>query len=131
MYLSRCRDQKSRTLDEFYTDASEADHPVSRAGGKAMLSLIARLRAHPYPRRLYGLTSHYHLCLLAEDTSRSPWLVRFIAQDMHNYWIEYLMPAANAPWPNAYVQGMARSEDEAVRMILTAMEKSEGWAERP
>lgn len=41
------------------------------------------------------------------------------------------MPTAVAPWPDARVQGEARSEarseDEAVRMILIAMERSEGW----
>ena len=131
MHLNRCKDQKSRTLDEFYTDESETDHPVSRESGKAMLSLITRLRALPDPRRLYGLTSHNHLGLLSEDTSRSAWFVKVAALDKRNYWIEHLMPEANAPWPNAYVQGHAHSEDEAVRMILTAMEKSEGWRGKP
>jgi hypothetical protein len=50
-----------------------------------------------------------------------------VAVDPTSYFIEYLMPAAAAPWPDARVQGEARSEDEAVRMILIAMERSEGW----
>jgi hypothetical protein len=40
------------------------------------------------------------------------------------------MPERIAPWPQAYVKGEARSEDEAVRMIEVAMDKSEGWIQR-
>lgn len=56
------------------------------------------------------------------------WYVRFITLDHHNYWIEYLMPSAVAPWPNAHVRGKARSEDEAIQMILTAMDRCGGWS---
>jgi len=49
------------------------------------------------------------------------------ALDKRNYFIEYLMPEHVAPWAHAYVRGTALSEDDAVRMILTAMEKSGGW----
>src|SRR2546422_123773 len=127
MHLTRCKDQKSGTLDEFFTEVSEADHHVSREGGKAMLDLIARLRALPDRRRVYGLTSHHQLCLLADDTYTSPWFVIVSALDKRNYFVEYRMPERDAPWSRAYVRGEASSEDEAVQMIITAMEKSEGW----
>jgi hypothetical protein len=130
MYLTRCQDQPSKTLDEFYTDVSQHDHPVDREGGKVMLDLIARLRALPDERRVYGLTSRYRLCLLAEDTSRSSWFVIISALEKRNYSVEYLMPERVAPWPHAYVRGEAGSEEEAVQMIMTAMEKSEGWSEK-
>lgn len=127
MKLIRSRDQKSKTLDQFYTEISQHDNPGSREGGKAMLDLIVRLRALPDERRVFGLTSHYRLCLLAKDSYKSPWLVIVSALDKRNYFIEYLMPKRLAPWPYAYVKGMARSEDDAVQMIMTAMENSEGW----
>jgi hypothetical protein len=127
MHLTRCTDQKSAALDEFYTEVSQHDHPVDREGGKAMLDLIARLRALPDERRVFGLTSHHRLCLLAEDTYRSPWFVLVWALDKRNYFVEYRMPDAIAPWPHAFVRGEARSEDDAVQMIITAMEKSGGW----
>jgi hypothetical protein len=76
------------------------------------------------------LTSLYRLCLLAEDTWKSPWFVIVSALDRQNYIVEYLMPEAIAPWPHAYVRGEPRSEEEAVKLILTAMEKSEGWNHR-
>jgi hypothetical protein len=127
MHLIRSQDQRSKTLDEFYTEISQHDHPVDREGGRAMLDLIARLRALPDERRIWGLTSHYRLCFLAQDRSESSWFVIVSALDKRNYYIEYLMPEREAPWRGAYVRGEARSEDEAVQMILTAMGKSEGW----
>src|ERR1035441_1225379 len=116
-----------RRLDTFYSKLNQSEETVSRKIGKATLDLIARLRALPDQRRIYGLTSHYRLCLLAEDADSSPWSVIVTALDKQDYVIEYLMPKRIAPWPDAYVRGEARSEDEAVEMILTAMEKSEGW----
>ncbi len=78
-------------------------------------------------RRVYGLISHHRLCLLAEDNYRSPWFVIIATLARGEYFIEYLMPAYLAPWSGAYVKGQAHSEDDAVQMIVTAMEKSEGW----
>lgn len=48
------------TLDEFYTEGGQQDHPVSccEGEGKAMLDLIVRLRTLPDARRVYGLTLH-------------------------------------------------------------------------
>ena len=131
MHLTRCKDQKSATLEEFYTKTSELDSQTNREGGKAMLALIARLRALPDERLFFGLTSHSRLCLLAEDTYKSPWFVIISALDKRNYFVEYLMPKHIAPWPNAYVRGEARSEDSAVQMIVTAIAKSEGWVAKP
>ena len=128
MHLTRCKDQSSKTLDEFYTDISQHDGDIDRGIGQAMLSLLARLRALPDERPVWGLTSHYRLCLLAENSSATPWFVILAALDMRNFYIEYLMPEHVAPWPNAYVRGEARSVDDAIRMIVTAMEKSEGWS---
>lgn len=127
MHLTRCTDQKSATLDEFYTEISELDSYTNREGGKAMLDLIARLRALPDERHFFGLTSHSRLCLLAEDTYKSPWFVIVSALDKRNYVVEYLMPKHSAPWPYAYIRGESHSEDSAVQMIVTAIEKSEGW----
>jgi hypothetical protein len=130
VYLTRCHDQKSKTLDEFYRELSISDEPVTREIGQTMLSLLARLRALPDERRAWGLTSHYRLCLLAADSAETHWFVTVVALDARNYFVEYLMPEHIAPWSRAYVRGEARSEDEAVQMIQTGMEKSEGWKQR-
>lgn len=92
-----------------------------------MLGLMARLRALPNAIQVYGLTSLDRLRLLAEDSWKSPWYVIIAALDARHYFIEYLVPDHSAPWRNAYMKGEARSEDEAMEMIVTAMEKSEGW----
>jgi hypothetical protein len=131
MHLTGCQDQKSRSLDEFYAEVTQQESVVCREGGQAMLDLIARLRALPDEHRVFGLTSHHRLCLLAEDTCQSSWFVIISALDKRNYYVEYLMPERIAPWPHAYVKGEARSEDDAVQMIVTAMEKAEGWSARP
>ena len=95
-----------------------------------MLDLLARLRALPDERCVYGLTSHDRVCFLAQDTYLSPWFVIFRAIWNHDYYVEYLMPERYAPWPNAHIYGNPRSADAAVQMILTAMEKSEGWLDK-
>jgi hypothetical protein len=130
MNLTRCKDQSKRTLDEFYNEVTQGESRVSRKMGTVMLALIARLRALPLDRRVFGLTSHLRLCLLAEDTYESPWFVIVSALDNRNYYVEYLMPERSAPWPHAYVKGEARSEDDAVRMIEIAMDQSEGWIKK-
>jgi hypothetical protein len=129
MHLTRCSDQQS-TLDDFYRKLSVSDEAVSRQIGETMLSLLARLRALPDDRRVWGLTSHYQLVLLAADSYQTPWLVIVGVLDERNYFIEYLMPKEVAPWPGAYVKGEARSQEQAVQMILTGMEKSGGWSNR-
>jgi hypothetical protein len=130
VHVIRCQDQKSKTLDGFYTELSGSQEPVTREGGKTMLDLLARLQALPSDQQVYGLTSHYRLCLLAQDTYTSPWFVIISALDKRNYFVEYLMPADAAPWPQAYVRGEARTEEDAVQMIVTAMEKSQGWSHK-
>src|SRR6476660_3789602 len=98
MHLARCSDQQS-TLDDFYRKLSVSDEAVSRQIGETMLSLLARLRALPDDRRVWGLTSHYQLVLLAADSYQTPWLVIVGVLDERNYFIEYLMPNEVAPWP--------------------------------
>ena len=127
MHLTHCHDQKQQTLEEFYTELTQQKSYVCREGGKAMLDLIARLRALPNEQRVYGLTSHHRLCLLAEDTYLSPWFVIASALDKRNYYVEYLMPDSVAPWKGAYVKGEPCSEDDAVQMIVVAMERCGGW----
>jgi hypothetical protein len=131
MIVERCSDQKSKSLDAFYTEiASGRDH-VSHEGGLAMLELLSALRGLADKRCVFGLTSHYRLCLLAKDSYTSPWYVIVAALDRRNFFIEYLMPEGVAPWPGAYVKGEARALEDALKMVLIAMEKSGGWSSVP
>jgi hypothetical protein len=126
MKLTRCRDQ-SGTLEQFYGELVGSDDNVSRSVGEAMLRLLQELHSCPAHHEAWGLTSHYHLCLLAEDCYETPWLVRVIGSGSQ-YRIEYLLPKTMAPWPNAYVQGEASSPEQAINMVLIGMVRSEGWS---
>src|SRR4051812_42735407 len=110
MLLTRCKNQKSKTIEEFYGEIVQHNGDVGREGAEAMLDLIGRLRALPDDRRVFGLTSLSRLVLLAEDTYTSPWFVIVAALDKRNYFVEYQMPDAIAPWPGACVRGECRSE---------------------
>ena len=135
MHLTRCQDQNSRTLEEYCADLTRQEQEYERTRGfvtfrgrgQALLDLIVRLRAVPNEHRVFGLISVDRLCLLATDTWRSPWFVIISAMNKERYHIEYLMPERLAPWRRATVNGNASSEEEAVAMIVTAMERSEGW----
>lgn len=135
MHLTRCQDQKHRTLEEYFGKEihPEDPRPYEYDDEGAMISLIQRLRALPDERQVYGLTSERTLCLLALDTQSAPCLVKVhaVSKRMNMYFIDYLMPQRNAPWPQAYITGTANSEDEAVEMILIGMDKSGGWSSTP
>lgn len=128
MRLEQCTKQHAYTLESFYGMVATHDDPFVRARGERMLSLIARLRALESEHHVWGLTSHTSLCLLAQDDSSSPRYVTIEALGRRSYPIDYRMPPSIAPWPGARVQGEARSEDDAIRMIILAMERSGGWS---
>jgi hypothetical protein len=63
-----------------------------------MINLIARLRARPDDRCVWGLTSHMALCLLSQDDCISPRYVVVEPLDQRCYFVEYLMPRTSVPW---------------------------------
>ncbi|BCU79092.1 hypothetical protein [Luteolibacter sp. LG18] len=128
MHLERCQDQNQRTLDQFYGEFLAADNSPSREAAHAMLGLIGRLRSLDDPRRVHGLTSHFRLCLLAQDHHATPWHVTIATLGRDLYQIDYLMPDHHAPWPGARVSGEARGEEHALQMVLRAMDLSGGWS---
>jgi hypothetical protein len=130
MRLTLSSDQPSKTIDEFYQELASHGESVDQECGRAMLSLIANLRALPDEREVWALTSHYHMRLLSSDTYRSPWYVSVIAIG-DQYSVEYRMPERLAPWPGAQVRGEADTEQEAVTMVMRAMDLSEGWLRAP
>jgi hypothetical protein len=131
MQLVHCKDQAPLPMERFYGDAAQHEDDFVRRRARLMLDLIARLRALPDDRCVWGLTSHMSLCLLSQDDCFSPRYVVVEALDRRCCFVEYRMPSALAPWQGAYVRGEARSEDEAVQMIVTAIDRSGGWEEVP
>jgi hypothetical protein len=126
MQLDRCGAQGAETLEEAY-EVWALRGRDSGTDGRAMLELIAQLRACPDERRAWGLTSLAELVLLSSDAPRSPWYVKISAPSHGGYRVEYLMPACSAPWPHAHVRGEAESISDAVGMVITAMDRSGGW----
>ena len=121
MIIKRSKEQGTETLEEFYRNWNSKL-------GQSMLCLIARLKEVDDERILWGLTSHARLCLLSDNPSANYRHVIITAgYDDKPYKIECHVPPEQAPWPNAYIHGEAYSLDEAISMILAAMDKSEGW----
>ncbi len=123
MPIIHCSDQKSKTLEQFY---SESDDQLTRDNGAAMLTLIKLLDKKFIDTTIFGLTSLHRLNLLASNTYRSPWYVSFIT-DGFFFHIDYLVPESEQPWEHARITGEAKSFEQAYRYILIAMTKSGGW----
>ena len=130
MQVTRRQGDNTETIDDHYGKLLRSPNDLQRVFGQTMLDLIGRLRSVSDDRHVFVMTSMDQLLLMAKpegSAGGSPWFVRIWALDKRNYRIEYLMPKPLAPWPWARVHGNASSEDEAVQMVLTAMERSEGW----
>ena len=129
MQLTPRHYQKSKTLEEFYGELGASDELVTRQRDQIMLSLLVRLRELQDGRYVWVSRSDCLLCFFAADNDETPCVVKVATFDARNYLVEYLMPDHVAPWPDAWVSGVAPSEDEAVQMVLTGMEKSQGWSQ--
>jgi hypothetical protein len=127
MPLPRASCQPSATLEGFYQKLASSPDSGSSSTGAQMLSLLPRLAEICAPFHVWGLTSLYHLWLLAADDGRSPWLVCITATPSEGYRIEYRTVGADAPWPKATVEGVASDEATACRLVLSAMSHSGGW----
>lgn len=117
------------TLDNFYgPDGYLVTQQRFDAGAaSAMCKLIAQLRITHKSYAAFGITHMHQLALTADDRGGAQEYVRITAQDEHVYWIEYLLPSRLSPWPDAWVRGLGTSPEEAVEMVPTAIERSEGW----
>lgn len=124
MPLIRCSDQRSKTLEAFYAEIA-AGGDVELAG--SMLEIIRRINGLFKETTLYGLTSLYHLKLLAQDTYQSPWYVSIISSGPELSYVDYLLSEDEQPWPDARVKGEVSSHDELINYIIIAMTECGGW----
>lgn len=120
MSLVRASCQPHRTLRDHYEKLQAGSHAELAEAGRKMIQLVERLEESLRDIPVWGLTSHYHLLLLAADDYRSAWFVSIAPPASGKFVIEYAQ--ANAP-----VLGEAESVSSAVDMVLQAMEKSGGW----
>ena len=127
MRLIACKDQAKIPFDKFYDESKDSSNLGVRLEVKAMIDLVACLRALPDNRIVYALTSHFRLCLLPKDTGAPPWPVVVSALCDHEYYVNSRMPENLAPWRAAHIAGTAHSAEEAARWVIIAMEKSGAW----
>ena len=130
MALKRAPAQASRDLYDYYREFLDWDlgpEDSSTQVATQMLQLLPVLEALCLNVTVWGLTSMQRLCLLADDDWRSPWFVIIQAKPMGGFQIQYRMSQAEAPWPNAIVEGFAEDKERACELIRIAMERSGGW----
>ena len=127
MPLHKASVQQHKTLEEFYGELKASTDSVSSSGGQTMLELLPLLGDLCADVEAWGLTSHSRLWLLAADSSQAPWLVSIQPFPGQGFQISYRMPATEAPWADAFVEGFATDEADAIRMVRIAMERSKGW----
>lgn len=96
MPITRCSGQNSQSLEEFYSAWASEDNQASAAMGRSMLSVIDLVNKTFIETRIYGLTSHAHLLMLAEDDDASDRFVNIIA-DGSQFYIEYTIPVEKQP----------------------------------
>lgn len=126
MPVVRCSDQPHQSLREHYNPKGETNERVILSH-QLMISLIDKLDEIFKDTIVFGLTSHYHLNLLAYDSFQTDWFVTFIAGSDGEVYVECLLPRNKQPWPFAKVTGQAETPEEGIKYILLAMKESEGW----
>jgi len=119
---------KSKDLREFYSEAIQDSDFTTREIGKTMLEWVNRIELELPELRIWGLTSHYRLVLMATETYHGDWSVIIIGQK-GNYRVDYLMPKEYAPWENAYVTGETTDFEEALKISIIGIKKSGAWKE--
>ena len=92
-----------------------------------MLKIIELINQTFQETQLWGLTSHAHLVIQAQDNWESGWYVTIRNNGTEQYQIEYKMPENEQPWEYATVNGQANSLLEIRKYLLIAMERSQGW----
>lgn len=124
MPITRCIDQSSKSLLEFYSEG--ATDEVSQMMRREMIGIINWLDEIFQETELFGLTSHLRLVLQSENVSYGRNHVTFIVTP-GRYDIEYKLPEAEAPFPNASIIVHTDSRVSFKKYLLIAMKNSEGW----
>ncbi|HEV7347670.1 hypothetical protein [Telluribacter sp.] len=128
MPLTRFKEQKKQTLEEFYSEWASSDNTISSDLGKAMLRVIEKANQTFIETAIFSGTSHAHLLLFTAETNDADWYVAIIA-NAGEYHIEYRMSKDKQPWQNATVKGATKSLDDFMNYIIIAMNESGAWAE--
>jgi hypothetical protein len=125
--LVRATCQGPETIETFYRELAASQDRITSAIGAGMLRLLPGLVDTCATHKVWGLTSHFDLWLLAADDYTSRWLVFVIAHPAGSYEVRYAMTEADQPWPDALVAGSTMEPGEALSMIRVAMRRCGAW----
>lgn len=118
MNIIRCSCQGSESVEEYYSKLYPTKLTAVRELAES-LSEISRFQ------EAYALTSHSDLILQPIDNYTPPWCVIVRMPENVLFEVRYRMPDISSPWPGAYVFGEAQGIQDAVKMIVIGMEKTE------
>jgi hypothetical protein len=128
MPIQRSPVQSQQSLTEYYQTIADSKDPIDQLVGQQMLQLLELLNSLFPQMALWGLTSMARLVLSPDPRFGSDWFVLIRSAIVPEaYQIEYLLPASQRPWENAYVRGESNSVEQTKRYLLIAMRESEGW----
>jgi hypothetical protein len=125
MPLKRISDQKSKTIEEFYTELAESSDEVSRQIGKATLELIDGLNRFFVNETIWCLTSLYRMVLLTRDDWRSPWNVIISWSGPSQFSVQYLIPNDKADNESQTLHSFTLNR--TMIDVFKAMKSSGGW----
>jgi len=96
-----------------------------------MLELLPLLDADLAHLPVWGLTSHDTLILCPHDHIQAKLFVSVQVLAWRGFRVIYDMPASEAPWADAVVEGIAQDKEQAREFIRIAIRRSWGWASLP
>jgi hypothetical protein len=132
MPLLRVSSPGSKGLTEFYSDLANLPEPnYYRRVGEQMLELLPLLEEAFADTEVWWLTSHEILWLMDRNVREAPVYVTLRALGWDGFIVRYFLPDEEAPWPDAVLEGNARTPPEAVWMVQEAMRRSAGWGSSP
>ena len=126
MPIKRASCQRSKSLEGFYEDVAASTDSVCSSIGRQMLELLPMLAEVCEPFAVWGLTSHYHLWLLAVDEPSTSWLVSISAFPGLGYRIQYRMAVLMLHGPKRLWRGWRLMKQMRADSFI-AMKRSGGW----
>ncbi len=118
-------------LCENYRGAAE-DTELFTASQFRMRQLIMKLDERLTQTIVWGLTSHYLLCLMAVPTyDMGSWFVTMDPHYLSSFRISYRLPEGELPIPDSEISFRVKDVDLACERTILALRYSRGWGDVP
>lgn len=129
MALLDCIDGTARALYDSYEYLRATygkKHESWERTATMMLAILPRLEELFAEREVWGLVSHYRLCLLSRRDFRARRHVT-VGADARGYHVTYLLHREGTPWPGVEVWETLDGVEATLAGLPIFMERSEGW----